>query len=380
MKNFILILVFISLILAPISLFAQEDSQEEAKKIAGEAIELMDEGEYDESRRLLEKCNKLDPENHIYSYEIALSYHLQSENQKAIEVLNKLLADFDSTGALVYQLLGSLHDIEGDPDKAIEIYKEGLALFPLAGGLYLELGVVEGLVKENLEKGLSIWEKGIEVAPAYPSNYYWASKVFCKATEEKVWGLIYGEIFMNLERNTNRTIEISKLLHDTYQENIEITSKKKMKVDFSSNQITISIEDTADLASGLIFPFNLIFEMTFSTSLAVYSTNHKLKKKQKLDAVAITELRTLFLDQWFDENKDANSGEKYPNVMLEWQNELKGLGYFEAYSMWLLLKGDEKVFDDWYEQNSESFDNFVNWFRENPMPVSQEFRFYRAQY
>ncbi len=76
------------------------------------------------------------------------------------------------------------------------------------------------LGKKDYNKALTYFEKGIEVAPNYSSNYYWCARLYCNSTEE-VWGMIYGEIFMNLERNSKRTAEISKLLFDTYKKEIK---------------------------------------------------------------------------------------------------------------------------------------------------------------
>ena len=71
---------------------------------------------------------------------------------------------------------------------------------------------------------MTYFEKGIEVNPMFASNYFRAAKIYCNSSEE-VWGMIYGEIFINLERTNDRTFKISKLLFDTYKSEITFTSE-----------------------------------------------------------------------------------------------------------------------------------------------------------
>ena len=51
---------------------------------------------------------------------------------------------------------------------------------------------------------LNYYEKGIEIDPKFPSNYYRAALLY-DYSDHEIWGLIYGELFMDLEPNTKRT-------------------------------------------------------------------------------------------------------------------------------------------------------------------------------
>ena len=61
-----------------------------------------------------------------------------------------------------------------------------------------------------------IWEKGIEIDPNYSGNYYNAAQYYF-FTQDKVWGLVYGEIFVNLESYSKRTAEMKDLLLEGYK-------------------------------------------------------------------------------------------------------------------------------------------------------------------
>ncbi|MFH2095531.1 MAG: tetratricopeptide repeat protein, partial [Bacteroidota bacterium] len=175
-------------------LFAQSD-QDKAYSLGLEAIQLMDKGEIDESIKLLKKAQKLDPERSDYPYELALAYYMKADYKTAAKILEKIRTYNDISDRL-FQLLGNSYDIMGETDKAFDAYNAGLEIFPNSGCIYLEIGNVYWNRKEY-GKALPYYEKGIEVQPEFPSNYYRAARLYCSSTEE-VWGMIYGEIFMNL--------------------------------------------------------------------------------------------------------------------------------------------------------------------------------------
>ncbi len=167
---------------------------------------------------------------------------------------------------LYYELVGDCYDDMGKSDKSIDTYSDGLKKFPASGRLHLEIGIAL-MRKEKYNDALFHFEKGIEVNPEFPSNYYWASRIFCSYSTEKVWGMIYGEIFLNLERTTDRSKEISKLLYDTYKS--QITFKGDSSVHYSfTEQNTITIKDIKDTVGGLKLPWALsVYEPCLAMNL-----------------------------------------------------------------------------------------------------------------
>lgn len=343
--------------------YGQTTNKEKALDKGKEAIKLMDNGKFDESIKLLEEAQKYDPDDINYPYELGYAYYAKKDYKKASKYLESILKHKDINDR-VYQLLGNTFDNLGKGDKAIETYEAGLKLFPNSGNLYLEMGVMQ-MGKKDYNKALSYYEKGIEVAPNFSSNYYWAAKIYCSSTEE-VWGMIYGEIFMNLERNSKRTSEISKLLFDTYKSEIKFTSDTSFSVSFSKNA-SINISDLTD-PSKMKLPFGVgVYEPTLMFSMLSVKT---------IDINSLDNIRSAFVDNYFTNGHDKT----YPNVLFSYQKQIKEAGHIEAYNHWILMKGDEDGFDKWQADNKEKWDNFVKWFTDNRLKIDDTNKFYSGQY
>lgn len=343
--------------------YGQTTNKEKALDKGREAIKLMDNGKFDESIKLLEDAQKLDPEEISYPYELGYAYYAKKDYKMASKYLESILKHKDINDR-VYQLLGNSYDHLGKGDKAITTYETGLKKFPNSGNLYLEMGVMQ-MGKKDYNKALDYYEKGIEVAPKFPSNYYWAAKIYLFSSEE-VWGMIYGELFMNIERNSKRTSEISKMLYDTYKREIKFSSDTSFSVSFSQNA-SIDIDNLKD-PSKMKLPFGVsVYEPTLMFSMLDIKS---------IDMNSLDKIRSNFIDNYFNKGDDKN----YPNVLFEYQKQIKDAGHIEAYNHWILMKGDEDEFDKWHSVNKDKWDSFIKWFGNNGLKITDENKFYSGQY
>ena len=361
MSKYFKLLGFISFLF-----FSQLTIGQTPKKLALEkgkdAIKLMDSGQIDESIELLEEAQKLDPERFDYPYELAFAYYLKQDYKGAIKRLEKI-QDHPNVTELLFQMMGNCYDMMGKTDKAFEAYDLGLQKFPNSGIIYLEKGNVHW-AKEEYGEALPFYEKGIEVEPQFASNYYRASRIYM-ASNEEVWGLLYGEIFMNIERNSQRTAEISKLLFDTYKKEIVFTNDSSMTVSFCQ-QMSMGLDALSD-PSNIKLPFCMVFEPTLLMSIL---------SEKSIEINSLDRIRTRFITNYFK----AENDQKYPNVLFDYQNKLLKEGHLEAYNHWILMKGDEENFVKWQNENSEKWDNFINWFNDNGLVIDSTHKFSSSQY
>ncbi|MCB0839232.1 MAG: hypothetical protein KDD63_02890 [Bacteroidetes bacterium] len=360
MKTHIILFALVCLIFSTSN---AQTNQELAYQKAREAIKLMDEGKLDESIVLLKESQKLDPENIHYSYEMALAYTYKKDYKKSISILKKVLKKSEANSQF-YQLLGNSYSMSGNKVKALKTYAEGLDVFPNSGNLYLEAGNIS-LMAEDYEQAIQFYEKGVEVDPEFPSNYYRLALLFLHSSD-KLSGLIYGEIFMNLERTTSRTVEMSKLLFETYDSSVEFMGDS-IKTDFC--QIVIIAEDFDP--ENFKLPFCGVFGQHFIMA-TVGQTEMNLK--------SLAEMRSTFIDLYFDEENEVFSGAKiYPNVLYSYHQMMKENKVFNAYNHYLFQMARENEFVAWKEENSEEYDAFVEWYtdEENYLTIGAENTFLR---
>ncbi|MDB5034323.1 MAG: Tetratricopeptide repeat family protein [Chlorobi bacterium] len=335
---------------------AQEDNKAIVADLVKKSFAATDGGDLDEGMRLMEQALKYDPENSDLKYEIAYIQYSRKEYEKARVILEEIFAQRPKGSPEWFQLLGNAYDMLGNPKKAIETYESGIERYPKAGNLYLERGLM-AMTAKDYDKAMSFWQRGIKAAPKFPSNYYWAATLYCQSSE-RVWGIMYGEIFMNLEPGTARTEKMSKLLYDTYRDAIQV-GKDTMSIAFSQN-LTVAMPEKG---KKIKLPFPFFYDMRMS--LATISVmNARRVGLPQLDSV-----RTMFLEVW--KNEDAPNA----SVLFDWQKTLRDAGLLEAYNYWLLEKGDELAMSAWLRKNQSKMDALIEFFGNHRIGIDADHYF-----
>lgn len=334
MKKFIIIIL-----LFPFILIAQTN-QEIAHEKGLEAIKLLDEGQMDASISLLKESEKLDPTNFLYPYEIAYAYNLKQDYKNAIKTLKKLKG-YKGIGYEVYQALGHNYAMNGDTERAHRTYTEGLKVFPNAGALHYEIGMIYQN-QRDYEEAIVSYTKGIDVEPAYSNNYYQVSKLYLRSNNI-VPGLIYGELFMNIDQSSRKMIELSKLLYMSYKNAITIQNDLSIHADFCNLPL-----DTNKINRNIRVPFCSIFE---------YHFNRPAHSMDEFNLANLSRIRQDFLNSYFEEHY-----EKYPNFLFNFLKEIADNNYFEAYNHYVFQMGNEKEFAEWFNENKDTFQRFIEWY------------------
>lgn len=291
-------------------------------------------GNTDAGMKFLEQAEKLAPDNAAIQFEKAYVLYVEEAYEQSVTLLQKLL-ETSQLKEDYYMLLGTNYDSMHQPDSAIIAYNEGLQHFPKSGQLYYESGIVE-FQRQQYKKAVSFWETGIKKEPNYSGNYYMLAKLF-SFTKEKIWVLLYGELFMNLEPNTERTSEIGRLLFNVYQYGFHPHKN-------SENQFFVT--ETND---------SLSFEYNFSKVLSSSAASLQLRSPLNIDAIHA--VRKQFLLHWYSEPNSYAT--QFPNTLIAYQRELVAKGCFETYTYWLLSEGNFTDFDNWYQQHQNSYQQLL---------------------
>lgn len=325
-----------------------QNNCEKAQKNFDEAVKSIDAKQFVLAEQLLKEAITLCPsEDYKYSFELAWNYYLIKEYSQAIKCLTPYI-ERDSIPADFYQLLGNIYDESSDEGMAVISYNKGLVKYPNAGCLFLERGNICNK-NSDFRRALFYYEDGILKDPKYASNYFRAAKIFLGSSEE-VWGLMYGEIFMNLEKNSDRAKEMSKMLYDTYHS--EIT--------FNTDGIVLSFNDPTIIYSDSPEHPNLFPENFYNSMLKA------CKGERIINISTLVDIRTRFIRNFYTQSHS------FKNLLFDYHKTLIDLGYFEAYNYWLFGYGNSVEASKWISQNKGQFDKFMNWYNNNPIPINKD--------
>lgn len=332
---------FLLVVISIFSFLSKKSPTDQAQQYAKEAQAMYAEAKYGAGIILLEKANKLDSMNIDYLCEIASGYINVREYANA-EIILKRLQYRREVSDKVYQLLGRLYKIQGKVEKSEDFLAKGLRFFPNSGRLYLEIGVLRYSQKQ-IPEAIYNWKKGTEVEPGSSSNYYWLSRHYAE-TDEKIWAVLYGEMFMLLEQNTFRSIEMSHILFEVYKTSFEESEDNPLASKFMS-----------DKYSELIDP--LSFASRFKQTMIMARRVTDLGVADHEVFYGISDIRYDFIEYWYDQRLP----ESYPFVVFKIINESYEMNFWDAYHAWLLLRWNEKEFKTWQKNNKKMYESFQSW-------------------
>lgn len=306
---------FIFTVFAAISIQAQDQTPQETART------FMRTGDFENAILVLNKALQNNPNSLDLQKDLAMSYLYKRDFASALNVVKPML-ERDDADVVTYQIGGNVYKALEMVKDADKMYRKALKKFPSSGPLYSEYG--ELLWDKKNYDAIEQWEKGIEVDPSYAGNYYNAASYYY-FTKDKVWTLIYGEIFVNMEYLTERATEVKRMLLSTYKEKLfSDIDNKDQKSDFAR---------------------------------AVYQTYNK---QSSLTARGITMeslnmIRTRFILDWY-----YSYGSRYPFKLFDYQQQLIREGMFEAYNAWLFGPVDNlSGFDQWTRSNAEAYTKFT---------------------
>jgi Tfp pilus assembly protein PilF len=294
---------------------------QDVKQLHETAQTFMRQGDFTNAIVVLNRALQKEPENLAVAKDLAFSYSYQNDNNKALDIVKPLL-DREDNDDQCFQIAGNIYKSLEMLKDCEKMYRKGIKKFPASGPLYNELG--ELLWAQKDFSAIKQWEKGIESDPNYSSNYYNASKYYYFSTD-KIWSVLYGEVFVNMEPSGTRTPEIKNILLEGY---------KKLFAD-------------ADITKGVKKPgFQAAFLQTMS--------NQAIAVGYGINAESLTMLRTRFILEWA-----AGNNTKYPFKLFELQQQLLQEGMFDAYNQWIFGAAQSlPAYQNWVNAHAAEYGEF----------------------
>lgn len=359
-----------TLILLSLNLPAQTLYQEKlARAKCDSAVKLADKGDIQSSITLLQEAVQLDPVPVRYPAELAWSYYLNNDLDIAGSILHRVSIRPDADDRL-FLFLGSIYEKQDKQREALDIYQEGVKRFPQSAILYSALSA--SLIRSrSYNQALLNAENGIQADPSFADNYYLASSVYCHSSE-KVWGMIYGEIYLNLtqEKDSLKAIRMSGLLYSTFQHAVHLDGGAQSSVGGGQTSVDFSDIASADMSETL--SPGLPYQVSVYESLMLAA----VKPESVLDLYTLSLVRSRFLAAY----NDKGLNKSYPNILFDYQTELENSGNSEAYTNWIFQAGDPDRYAEWVSHNKGAYTAFKTWKMQHPLVVSKLHYFISSQY
>src|SRR5882757_131905 len=299
---------------------------QDAAELHETARTFMRQGDFANAILVLNRAIQKDPKDLEIAKDLGLNYYFAKEYSKALDIYKPVLEREDADDQC-FQIAADIYLAMNDAKESEKIYKRGLKKFPSSGPLYNEYG--ELLFGQQNYDAIKQWEKGIETDPGFSKNYYNAAKYYYFTTD-KVWAIIYGEIFLNIEPMSTSAPEIKNILLESY---------KKL---FSESDLEKNNKDKN--------PFVLAFLETMNKQTGIVALG--------INAESLTMVRTRFILDWF--NRYAA---KMPFKLFDLQRQLLQEGMYDAYNQWIFgAAGNLPAYQNWTTAHTDEY-NELNRFQ-----------------
>ena len=338
------IALFIALLFPAFATFAQD-----ANELYNTATGFIRSGDYSNAILVLNQALTMEPDNTEFKKQLGFAYFLQGDMSKAKNTIEPLLNKKDADAQL-FQIAGNIYQARQEWKTAQKLYEKALKKFPESGELYSDNGQLLMFLK-IYEGGMGSWLKGIEKDPNYPSNYYNACRAY-SYTQDPIWIIIYGEIFVNLESYTERTAEVRSMLLDAYKKLYNDPSLMTKAVEDMENDRKSKHKVASEFADS--------YKASMGKQVGVVLSG--------IDPESLVMVRTRCLLDWYN-----FSGVKFPYALFDYQRNLLKEGLFEAYNQWIFGPvSNQSAFKAWTGLHKTEYDAFLQYQRNHPLKLKND--------
>ena len=187
------------------------------------------------------------------------------------------------------------------------------------------------------------------------NTYMTLSNAFLN-TSEKVWSIVYAEIYFNLDHSSDTSKSFSRRIADLLQNSMTKTPEADGKFSISIS-LTKTVETPAGDPTLFESPFENNFEISFLIAVSTDSTNCF-----PFSLASLSKARNTQMEIWIEKELPKN---EYINHLLS----IKAAGHFEAYNYLLFSSAFPKEFGEWKSSHTCLIENYQKWVVRNPFTV-----------
>ncbi len=347
------ILCFLLLTGATYSLQAQTQAWQspEVEAMYNDGRNYMSSGNLAQAIAIYQQAIQLAPGQLVLHRELGRAYYMMGNYDEAKNVLEPIITSGDADDQS-YQAMAQCLSLSGDKKRAKAMLQKGIASYPHSGLLYHDMGKLYDDEDETVY-ALETWLDGIQADPGYHVNYYEAARTYMN-TNKTVWAILYGEMFVNIERQTPRAEETKQMLFEAY---------KKLYTDIAPG------DESPKYKNGKR-PNGLVGAVPFEE--AVRSTYLKLSPvvSDGISAESLAMLRARFSIEW-----SYQYASQYPFTLFTYYDVMLRNGFFDMYNEWLFGKAESpQQYESWNAFHTGDMPKYEAWAQANVMrPAGGDF-------
>jgi len=313
------------------------DVETKANELSKTANAYLQQSDFSNAIMVYQRLVNLEPANIGHRRNLAYVYLKKGDLLNAESVIMPLLK-VETADEETFQIAARILSGMKKNEEAIKAITKGIYKFPNAGILYADKG--ELLIDaQKYKEATSVWEKGIERDARFYLNYYNLAKVYF-FTKNYLWAILYGEIFVNMESFSPKTIEIKKNIFESYK--LLMTNLNSLALDGKSH-----------------FETPRSFEESYLSILYRY----RQLVNNGINMENLIMLRTRFLLEW-----NKLYAKQFPFELIDQQHLYAKKGYYTCYNQWLFGSIENtRQYTEWAQNNEEKMNQFDAFFRMNKL-------------
>lgn len=323
-------------------------SSPETEQLYNTARTYLSNGNFPQAVASYQQLANLEPDQIMVFRDLAQALILSGKYDLADQVLSSVISRNKAIPD-IYQLAFSSQIARGHSKPAKKYLEQGLQKFPRSGLLYHEYGSYYEKSGDP-ENALKQWLEGIKMEPAFRVNYYEAARIYMHFKQPD-WAIVYGEIFINLERVTPRANETRKMIVAAYKQ-----------LFYSPDDQSVPQYRQKDKT-----PANSFITAMHKTYLGLAPV-----MADGLNVENLTMLRTRFIAAWTTEN-----AKRFPFALFSYWDDLLRNGYFDAYNQWLFGRAiNEQEYNSWVAFHPEAMPAYESHARTTPLQPATRGEYY----
>lgn len=342
--RFLLSCLLCAIFLTPVSAQDEVWPSPEVEQLYQKGKISLSKGYFEEAILLFRQAAQLAPGVAVLYRDLGQALLLARKPGEAVAAIMPII-ERGSADEQTYQIAAAALTASGNTKKARTALEQGLKRYPGSGLLYHESGKTHER-NGDLKKALAAWLSGIERDPGFHLNYYNAATSLARL-DQPLWALLYGEIFINMERQTPRSNEVRALLIDSYR-------KLFVQIGSQPGAGFGSVAQNRTAPPG----FEQAAMQTFISLSPVVSDGISIEN--------LVMLRTRFAMEWA-----RSYASRFPHSLFVYHDRMLREGRFEAYNQWLLGKAaDESQHQTWIQFHKAAIPDFEQWAQTNKLQLS----------